>query len=216
RPASIGAARPRVQREVGFLAHGLVGVPARQVAQEWDRLAVADAAQRDHELYPAGRLGGVERGVDGRDGARTPAGQAGDHGLREGSLARGHDRDVILQIAIQILHARARACARAYDGDDQGPDQHASPGFYRRLFRGAMRSSAIFLRSVLRLRPRIWAARTWLPSVCSSTSSISGRSTRAITSSYRPSIATFLFLARKPRSLERTISSKGMCSSGTR
>ena len=43
----------------------------------------------------------------------------------------------------------------------------------------AMPSSTIFLRSVLRLMPRMAAARIWLPSVCASTASSSGCSTRS-------------------------------------
>jgi hypothetical protein len=43
-------------------------------------------------------------------------------------------------------------------------------------------SAAIFLRSVLRLMPRMAAAWSWLPPVRSSVSSISGRSMRSMIS----------------------------------
>ena len=47
----------------------------------------------------------------------------------------------------------------------------------------SMSNSRIFLRSVLRLRPRSWAARSWLPRVAPSVSWMSGRS---ISRSTRP------------------------------
>ena len=99
--------------------------------------------------------------------------------------ATGQDDDEVMAKGKEHVRAVHQHDLTPERGVEDPLDHPRTPDAIYFFLAGAARRARrcvrrFFLRSVLRLRPRISAALSWLSPVCSSTSSNSGRSTREI------------------------------------